>query len=52
MNWGVTPPEAPGDRKLHRLYCPPSPTPDVPQMLAIVTADMTLVKGANGVWMS
>jgi hypothetical protein len=34
---GVAPPVAPGFRKLHLLYKPPSPRPDTPQMLAKVT---------------
>ena len=42
----------PGCRKLHRLYGSPLPRPDRPQMLSNVTADITLVDGVNGVWMS
>ena len=49
MNSGFTPPEAPGFRKLHLLYSPPSPSPEMPHTLASVAADMTSFAAENGV---
>src|SRR3990172_5707715 len=49
MNSGTTPPVDPGLRKLHLLYRPPSPSPEIPQMLSGVTADMTSFAALKGV---
>src|SRR5690349_20494853 len=50
MNSGTDPPSCPGCRKLHWQYrLLGSPSPDWPQMLAIVTEDKMLLNSVNGV---